>query len=155
MGQLKFVLPAEGICHVKSPAVNAVGRLQPFFQNRIFPAVDHVPQRLRGIVEGGQGIDTQPFVIGIVGRKEIVFPLWAVRVVVGSDGLIEEGAVPIEPLVGDAGVVDGDIQNQLHAILVKRLAQLRQRLITAQMGIHMEVVQAVVLMYRGRHKNGV
>ena len=91
----------------------------------------------------------------IVLVKEVIAPLHGIGVVVGPFGFGEIGAVLVEPPVGRARVVDGDIQNQLHAVFVDGLAQLGQSLVPAEMGVNMEVVQAVIFVAGGGIENGV
>ena len=61
----------------------------------------------------------------IVLIKEVIAPLHRIGVVVGPFGFWKIGAVLVEPPVGRARVVDGDIQDQLHAVFVEGAAQVR------------------------------
>ena len=155
VGQLDLSIPGENIRHIEAPAIDIIGGFQPLFQDRIFASVHGLPQRIGSVVQGRHGIQVPPAVVGVVLLEEIVAPLHRIRIVVSALGLIEILPVPIEPAVSRAGVVDGDIQDQLHAVFVEGAAQVRQGLVPAEMGVHVEIIQAVILMAGGGIENGI
>ena len=91
----------------------------------------------------------------VVLVEEIVAPLHRIGVIVSALGFGEIETVLIKPPMSRARVVDGDIQNQLHAVFVERPAQVRQGPVSAEMGVHMEIIQAVVFVAGGGVENGV
>ena len=46
MGKLDFILSGKGIRHIKAPAIDAVGGLQPLLQHRILCPVDNITEVL-------------------------------------------------------------------------------------------------------------
>ena len=155
VGELVLAVPGKHIRHVKAPAVDGIGGPQPLAQHGVGTAVDDVPERIAGVIQGGHVVDALPFGVGVARVEEVECPLRGIGVVEGTDGLVEIEAVPVEPAVGGAGVVDGDVQDQLHAVFVEGGAQLGQGLVPAEMFVHVEIVDAVVLVDRGGLEDGI
>ena len=130
-------VPCKNIRHVKAPAVDAIRRLQPFAQDRMFFPPDLVPKLHARIVQGRERIDAQPALQAAVLLPEIVGPPF------------------LHPFMLDAGMVDGDVQDDLHPRIVHRAAQALQGLVSAEMRVHMLIIDTVVLMVGIRRKNRI
>ena len=148
VGQLDLVVPGEDVGHVEAPAVDRIRRLQPFAEDGIPGPPDPVAQGLGGEVQHRQAGDPPPALVGVVGAEEVEAPLRAVGVVIGADLLREPLAVAVEPFVRRAGVIDRNIEDQLHAAGVEVPAQGGQGFVPAEVGIDVEVVDTVVLVDR-------
>ena len=155
MRQLHPSVAGKNISHVKTPAIDGVGRFQPLFQYGILPPIDDFPQGIGCVIQGWHGFQIPPAMIAVVRFKEIVAPLHRVRIVVGAFRFLKIQSIPVEPAVSGAGVIDGNIQNQLHSVFVKRFGQIRQSLISAKMRIYMEIIQAVIFVAGLGIENGI
>ena len=120
VSQLKFIVSGKDICHIKSPAINGIGRFQPLLQYRILSPVNHLPQSVRSVIEHRQIRHVKPAQIFVCARfKEIIASLLGIGIVVGTFRLVKIQSISVKPAVGSARMVNGNIQNQFHAICMQ------------------------------------
>ncbi len=144
--QLGRPLPGQHVAHVHPPAVGGEGRAQPAPEDGVLERIHPAAEFGTPIVELGQHLHAQPgeILLRIVGKGEEV-RLW--RVGVGERGL--EPGVPITTVIRD------DIEQVAHAPSVEGAAQLTEGLVAAKVGIHVIVIDHIVLVARGRAEDGV
>ena len=153
--KLDFVVPCKNIRNVEAPAINGIGRSEPFFQDGILCAVDGVPEGIGSIVEDGHCFDAEPAEIGIFFAEEIITALRGIGIIICADGFFKPCAVAVEPFVVGAGVVDGDIEDYFHSVFVEGGAEFFKRFVAAEMGIDVEIIEAVVFMDGRRGENRI
>ena len=147
--KLDFVIAKENIRNVKTPAVDVIGRFEPFFEHGILRLIDFLAERFGGIIKGWHGFNAEPAFIAVVFAEEIIASFFRIGVVICADRFFKPFTVFVEPFVVGSGVVDGNIEHQFHSIFMKFGAQFFKGRVAAEMGVDMEIIYAIELMNRG------
>ena len=130
-----MTIVAGHIGDIQPPAINTVGRPQPFANGTVFGAVDAIAQLLTVVVELDKRRYAQP-----------IFDIAGIRMAAEEFAGLGSRIRPSSHIPGmmEADVVWRDIQNELHLALVQLAAQLCQRLVAAERGSHLIKVAYVI-----------